>query len=152
MSVKIKLIVIGKCKDKNIKALITEYLKRTKWNIEILELEAKLKNENLAKEEEAKLILSKIPEGYFIFALNEVGKQYNSPALANLMQSKIDQFAGKICFIIGGASGLTEEVNKSANMSLSLGLNTYPHMLARLLLIEQIYRVWTIINNKNYHK
>lgn len=149
---KIKIIAIGKLKDNNIKNLIDEYIKRTKWNIDIVELEAKTSDESKIKAEEGKLLLSKIPEGYYIIALNENGKQYESPQLQKELSKLSNQSSGKVAFILGGASGLSDEVKKAAKLSLSLGLLTYPHMLARLLLVEQIYRIWTIAEGKTYHK
>ncbi|HCR85236.1 MAG TPA: 23S rRNA (pseudouridine(1915)-N(3))-methyltransferase RlmH [Alphaproteobacteria bacterium] len=149
---KIKIIAIGKLKDKNIKALIDEYIKRTKWTIDIVEVEAKTKDESKIKDEEGKLLLSKVPSGYCIIALNENGKQFESPQLHKELNRVANQSSGGIAFIIGGASGLSDEVKKATKLSLSLGLLTYPHMLARLLLVEQVYRIWTIGEGKAYHK
>jgi 23S rRNA (pseudouridine1915-N3)-methyltransferase len=149
---KIKIIAIGKLKDDNIKNLISEYIKRTNWSLEIIEIETKTKDESKIKDDEGKLLISKIPENHFVICLNENGKQYTSPNFAKEMQKISNECSGKICFVIGGASGLSDEVKKRAKLSLSLGELTYPHMLARLLLVEQIYRIWTIANGKSYHK
>ncbi len=150
---KITIIAIGKLNDSNIKSLISEYVKRLPWKINIIELDGgKNKNPDVVKLEEEKLFLSKIPEGYYKIILDETGKLMTSPEFAGQLAKIASNQTGNIAFIIGGAAGLSENMRKSANLIISLGKFTYPHMLARLLLIEQLYRSHMIIEGKSYHK
>ena len=151
---KIVITAIGKLKDDNIKSLIAEYVKRLPWTIKIVEIEAstKSKNPEVLKLEEEKSILEKIPNGFFKIALDERGSLLSSEELARSLAKISTNQTGNIAFIIGGSDGLSENIRKSANLTISLGKMTYPHMLARLLLVEQLYRSWTIIEGKSYHK
>lgn len=149
---RITVIAIGKVKDKNIKPLIAEYIKRTPWKIDIIELESKEREERRMKEDEGKLILSKISDSDFVVALEEKGKEFESPKFAEYLQKLQLNGNSKIKLIIGGAAGISDNLRKRANFILSLGKMTYPHQLARILLIEQLYRAWTIIENRSYHK
>jgi 23S rRNA (pseudouridine1915-N3)-methyltransferase len=146
------LIVVGKLSDKNIQELENDYLKRivipkftiheVKAHSENLELESKdviLKMSEISKNENPYLVL-----------LTENGKQFNSIDFSKwIFEKNVTQ---KIIFIIGGAAGHGEEVIKKAHFKLSLSLLTYPHKLARLLLVEQIYRAVTIKDGHPYHK
>ena len=150
---KVKIIACGKLKDKNIISLIAEYKKRIPWDISIEEVEVKSKPDSpaLLKSQEEALILGKIPDGYFVASLNEIGLEMDSPKFAGFIEKKFTDFGGRICLIIGGSEGLSDKI-KSSYSSVSLGKLTYPHMLARLLLIEQLYRAYTIMAGKKYHK
>ncbi len=151
---KILITACGKLKDDNIKSLMAEYVKRLPWSVKILEHEAGAKNKNpdIVKDAEEKLLLGSIPQGYYRIALDERGKTLSSEELAQSLAKISVTRTGNIAFIIGGAEGLSENVRKSADLVVSLGRMTYPHMLARLLLVEQIYRSYTIIEGKSYHK
>jgi 23S rRNA (pseudouridine1915-N3)-methyltransferase len=136
----IRIFAVGKVKEKNIQALIDEYLKRLKvfGRVEILEL----KDKGIGKESEeiAKLINNNS------YILDDSGANYSSIAFSELID-KCDN----ISFIIGGAEGITNEIKKKAKL-ISLSKMTFTHELARLILAEQIYRAMMIINNRNYHK
>ena len=138
---KVKLVVIGKIKDKNINNIINEYKKRLKLfcNIEIIEL----KDKGMIKEELEikKHLLSKSN-----FLLDEKGLQYSSLLFSELFKEKEE-----ICFIIGGPNGTSTEFKKENNC-LALSKMTLTHEMARTILIEQIYRSFMIINNRKYHK
>jgi 23S rRNA (pseudouridine1915-N3)-methyltransferase len=146
------LIVVGKLADKNIQELENDYLKRIvipKFSIH----EVKAHSENL--ELESKDVILKISEiskneNPFLVLLTENGKQFNSVDFSKWIFEK--NATQKIIFIIGGAAGHGEEVIKKAHFKLSLSLLTYPHKLARLLLVEQIYRAVTIKDGHPYHK
>jgi 23S rRNA (pseudouridine1915-N3)-methyltransferase len=146
------LIVVGKLAEKNIEALEQDYLKRIvtpKFFIH----EVKSHSENL--ELEAKEVLSKVQDiskndKPFIILLMEKGKQFTSVDFSKWLFTNSE--TQKIIFIIGGAAGHGEEVIARANFKLSLSELTYPHKLARLLLVEQIYRAITIKNNHPYNK
>ena len=146
------LIVVGKLADKNISELENDYLKRIvipKFSIH----EVKSHSENLDLEaREVKLKINDIckNENPFIVLLMEKGKQFTSPDFSKWLFEKNQ--SQKIIFIIGGASGHGEEILKIGNFKLSLSEMTFPHKLARLLFVEQIYRAVTIKDGHPYHK
>lgn len=146
------LIVVGKLSEKNIEQLESDYLKRIiapKFFIH----EVKSHSENC--DLEAREVLSKVSDiskndKPFIVLLMEKGKQFTSIDFSKWLFAVSE--TQKIIFIIGGAAGHGEEVITKANFKLSLSELTYPHKLARLLLVEQIYRAITIKNNHPYNK
>jgi len=148
----ITIIAIGKNKDKNLLEISNEYLKRNRWKIDIIELESKEKDSTKIKQKEGELLLSKVKPPDNIIILEEKGKEYFSPDFAKFMQKLQLDNLGNVKFIIGGASGLSDDVRQRANHIISLGKMTYPHQLARILLLEQLYRAWTILENRSYHK
>jgi 23S rRNA (pseudouridine1915-N3)-methyltransferase len=151
---KIIITAVGRLRDDNIKSLISEYVKRLPWTVKVIEVEAsnKSKNVNITKMDEEKLLLEKIPSGFYKIALDETGKLLSSEELARTLAKISVNQTGNIAFIIGGSDGLTKNITKSADLVISFGKLTYPHMLARLLLVEQLYRSFTIIEGKSYHK
>jgi 23S rRNA (pseudouridine1915-N3)-methyltransferase len=145
----IKIIAIGKDRSKDINSLIQEYLKRTRWKIEIIELTpSKTLEPEQQKIYEADLILSKILPKSFAIALDERGATPSSVEFAEI----IDKTEKEINFIIGGANGLANIIREKSDRVISFGRLTYPHMIVRMLLIEQIYRAYTICNNHPYNK
>lgn len=147
---KIFLHTINKVSDSSAESLlIANYLKRIPWSITIQQLELKGKfPSDKQKSLEGDLLLKNVPAGNFIIALDENGGQYSSHDFSKYIH-KIDR---PISFIIGGAYGLSEEIKVKANLLLSLGKMTMPHVLARLILVEQLYRIYTIKENHPYHK
>lgn len=129
-----------------------EYLKRTRWGIKIKEIES-VKNlpTELIKEKEGKLLLAEIPSGSLIISLDERGKQLNSELFAKWIEGKLSK-CGRIYFLIGGAFGLSQEVKDKSSYTISFSEMTLPHKLVRIILLEQLYRAYTIINNHPYHK
>jgi 23S rRNA (pseudouridine1915-N3)-methyltransferase len=149
----ITILTIGRLKNPDMHHLIDEYTKRLPWDIKIIELEVgKPLPDDVAKTEEAKLLMAKIPANSFKIVLDEKGKEFSSPEFAKYLGDLAVKGNSKICFIIGGASGLADDVRKAANVVISLSQMTFPHMLARLFLAEQLYRAHTIISGKAYHK
>ena len=137
-----KIIAIGKIKKKWIQEGIEMYLKRLP-DIEIIEL----KDNNKSKEEYTiKEIISK---NEILVTLNEDGQSFTSKQLATKLLNSQNQ---NIIFVIGGASGLTTSLNNFASWQLCLSPLTFPHEIARLLLIEQLYRAKTITQGSPYHK
>lgn len=158
---KIKLITVGKLKEKYLVQGINEYLKRLQSyaKVEIIEVSDEKAPEHLSeaemlqvKEKEGARILAKIAENEFVFVLAIEGKQYTSEAFAN----EIDQLGihgnSTLTFIIGGSLGLSDTVMQRSQKQLSFGKLTYPHQLMRLILVEQIYRAYRIIRGEPYHK
>lgn len=146
------LIVVGKLGDKNIEDLEKDYFKRL-TSPKLIIHEARAHAEDLAKE--AREVLAKIEdisknENPYIVLLMEKGKQFTSVDFSKWLSNIYERQS--VIFIIGGASGHGEAVIKRAHFKLSLSELTYPHKLARLLLVEQIYRAQTIVAGHPYNK
>ncbi len=147
----IKIICVGKVKEKYFDDALKEYQKRiAKYTkLEIIELPDY--NYDLVKtiNEEGKNILSKILDKDYVVALDINGKKLDSVELSGFINHNI---SNNITFIIGGSYGLSDEVLMRANYSISFSDLTFPHQLFRVILLEQIYRSFKIINNESYHK
>ncbi|MDD3013474.1 MAG: 23S rRNA (pseudouridine(1915)-N(3))-methyltransferase RlmH [Candidatus Gastranaerophilales bacterium] len=154
----INVIAVGKIREKYIKSGIEEFLKRTQpySSVKIIEIEAEtVKYDDQIKKAmdiEGEKILNILSDNSYIIAMDIPGKQLSSENFASEIQKINTQGINQLNFIIGGAFGLNEKVKKRANFSLSLSKMTLPHQLARLFLLEQIYRAFKIINNEPYHK
>lgn len=150
----IKIITVGKLKETYLKDACLEYLKRlSKYTkIEIIELEdSRIDIEKQALEEEKSKILKHISDKEYIITLEINGKQLSSVEFAE----KIDKTLisnSDITFIIGSSYGIHEEILNKSNFSLSFSKMTFPHQLFRVLLLEQLYRSYKILNNEKYHK
>ena len=158
---KVKLITVGKLKEKYLKDGISEYVKRlgrfTKF--ESIELpdektpdNARESENKLILEKEGRLILSKVGDRDYVIALAIEGKQFPSEQFAKEIEQATLKGHSEITFIIGGSLGLSLEVKKRANRLMSFGLLTFPHQLMRLVLVEQIYRAFMIQQGSPYHK
>ena len=147
---KVQLSVIHKISNSSPEGIIiANYLKRIPWQTNIVQLELKDKfPADKQKICEGELLLKSIPTGSFVIILDERGTQFTSKEFAH----RLDSITQPICFIIGGAYGLSEELKSKANLILSLSAMTMPHILARAILVEQIYRAYTIGQNHPYHK
>ena len=143
----IKIICIGKLKEQYLKEGISDYFTRiNKYHkIEIIELP----DSNMEKEKE--LILKNINSKDYIITMDIEGNNISSKELASKIE-KTFITNPNITFIIGGSDGLHKEIKKISNYSLSFSKQTFPHGLFRLILLEQIYRSFKIINNESYHK
>ena len=150
----IKIITVGKLKEKYLKEAQEEYLKRLgKYTkIELIEVEdSKVDDAKQALLEEKNNILKYIDSKDYIITLEIEGKQLSSPELAE----KIDKTFitnSNITFIIGGSYGMHQEVLDQSNFRLSFSKITFPHQLFRILLLEQLFRSYKILNNEKYHK
>lgn len=146
----IHLIVVGKLKDKNIDVLESDYLKRIK-NPPLKIHEVKSCEERL--EDEALEVIKKIESlgsGHIVL-LAEKGRSFDSKEFSGWLYGRLEAHQN-IFFVIGGASGHGQAIQEKANECISLGKMTYPHKLARLLFVEQIYRAGTIKDGHPYHK
>lgn len=151
----LKILCVGKIKENFIKDGIQEYSKRIdgydKFQIiEVKEFNQKTIQQNMS--DEGKLLLKEINDSDFVVTLEIKGKQLDSVELANLITDTFNYKSTSIVFIIGGSNGLSNEVINRSNYHLSFSKLTFPHQLMRLILVEQIYRALTIINNQEYHK
>ena len=157
---KITIVAVGKIKEKFFAQAIDEYKKRLSryCNVEIVEVPDEKAPESMSEKQEEKVklvegerILKNIKEG-FIVALAIEGKQLASEELAKLIEEKKTGGVSHITFIIGGSLGLSKEVLERADMLLSFSKMTFPHMLMRVILLEQIYRAHKISAGEPYHK
>ena len=149
---KLHVIAVGRWRECPERALWQEYSKRLNWECSLKEVEVKqtLPADKL-KIKEAELLLAAVPENTAIIALDEHGKELTSPKFAEMIQNF--QLNGRdIAFLIGGASGHGDAVLKAAERKLSLGTMTWPHMLVRAMLSEQIYRAHAILSGHPYHR
>lgn len=158
---KVKIIAVGKLKEKYLKDGIAEYGKRMSRfaKFEIVELadEKTPDNASIAQnqqimEKEGKRILAKISERDYVVVLAIEGKQLSSEAFSQVIADATLRGYSDIAFVIGGSLGLADKVKKRANLCLSFGLLTLPHQLMRLVLSEQIYRAFMIQQGSPYHK
>lgn len=147
----IKVICVGKIKEKYFIEGVKEYQKRiSKYTkLEIIELPDYNYDVSKTKLEEGKNILSKIKEKDFVVTLEVEGKKVSSLELSAFIDKNISR---NITFVIGGSNGLSEDVLNRSDYSLSFSDLTFPHQLFRIILLEQIYRAFKIINNESYHK
>lgn len=144
---KVTILAIGKCKKNSPEAaIIEEYCKRSSWQITIKE------KDNSNQKDEATFLTSPIPSGAKIIVLDERGENLKSTELANKISSWQTNGCSELCFLIGGADGHLQSTRDKADLILSFGKLTLPHMLMRAVLSEQIYRIQTIISGHPYHR
>jgi hypothetical protein len=158
---KIKIVTVGKLKEKYLRDGIAEYSKRLSRfaNLEMIELADEKTPDRASDSENQKIlelegtrILSKIGDRDFVIVLAIEGKTLSSEEFSKqLEQAPINGFS-TLTFVIGGSLGLSPQVKKRANLSISFGRLTLPHQLMRLVLVEQIYRAFTIQQGSPYHK
>lgn len=157
----IKIITVGKLKEKYLVQGINEYTKRlSKYaKVEIIEVPDEKAPEKLSqaemlqvKDKEGQRILAKIKDQAYVLALAIDGKQPSSEAFAQQINQLGIQGNSQLAFVIGGSLGLSEEVLNRSNAKISFGKMTYPHQLMRLILVEQIYRAFRINKGEPYHK
>lgn len=152
---KITIISIGKFENSPQKSVFETYLKRLKWKIELKELELK-NSKNLSSDElkkgEGELILKALKPSSKIIALDENGKQFKSRDFAKLISDFAVNGDSDLTFVIGGADGLSQEILKKSSLKISLSLMTFPHLMVRAILMEQLYRASTIIDGHPYHR
>ena len=156
----ITIISVGTLKENYLKDAVSEYKKRLSQYARVEEINIKeetIKNEddkseiNRALECEGEKILAAIPKGAGRIALCVEGKQYDSVALASLI-GRLNDESGKIALIIGSSHGLSDRVKRECDIRLSVSSLTFPHQLMRVILFEALYRSFTILAGKKYHK
>ena len=158
---KLKIVTVGKLKEKYLRDGIAEYSKRLSRfaNLEMIELADEKTPDRASDSENQKIlelegtrILSKIGDRDFVIVLAIEGKTLSSEEFSKqLERAPINGFS-TLTFVIGGSLGLSPQVKKRANLSISFGRLTLPHQLMRLVLVEQIYRAFTIQQGSPYHK
>lgn len=158
---RITIVCVGKVKEKYFTGAIDEYSKRLSryCKLEIIEVPdektpdgaSEAVNQQI-KEKEGRRILDKIPEDAYVMVLAIEGKQPDSVELSEKIQKLGVRGESHIVFVIGGSLGLSSEVMKRANETISFSRMTFPHQLMRVILLEQVYRAYRIMNNEPYHK
>lgn len=148
----IKLIAIGKRHESWVQEGIDRYQKRLRapWNLEWVLLPHSSQEDARARQDESERILLKLSPSDYVVLLDERGKLLDSPALARTLQQQIDS-SKNIVIIIGGAYGVSEELQQRANLIWSLSPAVFPHQLVRLILVEQLYRSQEIAAGRPYH-
>lgn len=158
---KISIIAVGKLKERYLKDGISEYAKRLSrfCDLQLAEVADEQAPESLSplqeeqvKKKEADRISDKLKEGAFLIALDVKGGKMSSEGFADTLQACFTAGRSNITFVIGGSLGLDAGLVKKADLSLSLSDMTFPHQLTRLILLEQLFRAFKIINGETYHK
>ena len=158
---KIKIITIGKLKEKYLVEGIKEYTKRLQayTKVEFIEVSDEPIPDKcsdatalIIKEKEGSKVLTKIKDNEFVIVLDVVGKQIDSIGLSKLMEKCMIEGKSTITFVIGGSLGHGKEILNRANFALSFSKMTFPHQLMKLIMMEQIYRGFKIMKNESYHK
>ena len=148
---------VGKINEPYIKEGVETFTRRisnyypVEWNIIATPKNAGVLSEMDLRKKEAEVILNLLSKDDYLVALDERGKSMSSEQLATFIQTRANESAKQVVFLIGGAFGLHESVLKRAGYTWSLSLLTFPHQLVRLILAEQVYRACSIIRNEKYH-
>ena len=158
--IQLTLITVGTLKEDYLREAASEYKKRISQFAKIDDVNLKecpIKNEDdrseiaRALDTEAEKILAAIPDGAYKIALCVEGRQYDSPELARVL-SEASARTGRLALIIGSSHGLSDKVKNAADLKLSVSKMTFPHQLMRVILLEGVYRCFTITAGKRYHK
>lgn len=158
---KITIVAVGKLKEKYLKEAVSEYSKRLSrfTEIEIIEVDDEYTPDSLSvaqesqvKKKEAERLLKRVKQGSYVVLLDLAGEQTTSSGFSAKLENVMLSGNSHITFIIGGSLGLDQSLIKVADYRLCLSKMTYPHQLARVILMEQIYRAFKIIKNETYHK
>lgn len=156
----VTIIAVGKLKESYLRDGCGEYIKRLGafCKLNIIEIDEEKASTNPSESEiqniiakEGQRIIQKLPKGAAVIPLCIEGKEYSSPEFSQLIEN-ISMQSSHICFVIGGSFGLSSELKQKGINKLSFGKMTLPHQLARMVLLEQIYRAFSISNNSKYHK
>lgn len=150
----IKIVCVGKIKEKYFSLAVEEYYKRiSKYtNIEIVELpDEGLSDEKVVLKKEKEKIMKCIDNKSYLILLDREGQEISSIDFAQKLDFTLIHHSN-IIFVIGGSYGVDEEIKQRANLSISFSKLTFPHQLFRVILLEQIYRAFKILKNESYHK
>lgn len=158
--INVTLIAVGKLKESYLRDGCNEYIKRlgAYSKIKIIEINEERAGDNPSSneikaiiEKEGERIAAKIPKGAVVIPLCIEGREYSSPDFSRLIEN-ISLETSQLCFVIGGSFGLSDTIKSMGKYRLSFGKMTLPHQLARMVLLEQIYRAFSISNHSKYHK
>lgn len=150
---RLHVAAVGRCKAGPERALYEHFARRVTFPLDLIEVEEKRRLPAKAlKKREAELLVARVPEGALLVALDEKGKPFTSLAFAKRLGQWRDDGIRDVAFLIGGAEGLDEALLKRAALVLSLGPMTWPHLMARAMLAEQLYRAQSILAGHPYHR
>ena len=158
---KVTILAVGRIREKYFKDGIAEYAKRLRrfCDFSIIEVDDETAPEKLSeaemrivKRKEADRLAKHIDKNAYVIAMEVKGRRFSSEMLADHINDCMNRGRGNIVFLIGGSNGLDEDLSRSADIAISVSDMTFPHQLMRLLLSEQIYRAFKIINHETYHK
>lgn len=152
----ITLITVGKCKNANFRKIAQDYIQRIGYYASLQEIQVKEEKASPdaqnAIQKEGQRLLQAIPQNAVVIALDPKGQHHTSEAFAQKLAHMGTHGQSRATFIIGGAFGLSIEVQARASWCMSLSHMTLPHEMARVILLEQLYRAFTIIRGESYHK
>jgi 23S rRNA (pseudouridine1915-N3)-methyltransferase len=154
---RLKIICMGKIKEGFVREGVAKYVRYLKpyADIEVKELTeekiASLKDAPLIRKREAEKIFKTTPAGALLVALDERGQEFTSHEFASFVNGALESGIREMAFVIGGAMGLDESVIERANKAIAMSRWTLTHEMARLVVLEQLYRAFTIIKGKTYH-
>lgn len=154
LALRITLVAVGRARGGPEAALVDDYVRRLRWPFTLVEVQARkatLQGDAL-KAEEAQAIRAKLPPGAALVALDERGRLLDSRGFAGALGSFAEAGRRDVALIIGGADGLDAGLRDQADLVVALGRLTFPHMLVRALIAEQIYRAQTILDGHPYHR
>lgn len=145
---KLLIISVGKKHDPSLAEAVDDFTSRVNH---YAPLEWKLVSPDKDAEKEGRAILKSLDDRDQVVLLDERGKEVDSPGLAGLIEKQLNASTHRLVFVIGGAYGVSDEVRKRAHTTIALSRLVFPHQLVRLILIEQIYRAFTILRGEKYH-
>ncbi len=146
------ILAVGRLKKGPLFELFSDYQKKIRWAFNLHEIESKYRDPAMMKDDENQRLLNLIQPNAFVVAMDERGNGLKSLDFAKTIQNLENNGEDHIQFIIGGADGLQDPIRNRANLLLSFGQQTWPHMLARVMLAEQIYRAQQILVGHPYHR
>lgn len=158
--INVTVIAVGKLKESYLRDGCAEYIKRLRAyaKVNVVEVDEEKVGDNPSQAQidnairkEGERILKKIPKSAVVIPLCIEGREYSSPDFSALI-GRISLESSSVCFVIGGSYGLSSEIKAFGKLKLSFGKMTLPHQLARMVLLEQLYRAFSISNNSKYHK
>lgn len=150
---RLTVVAVGKIRGTPYEALLQDYLRRFTSSTTIIEVdERKALSSTQLRQREGELLAEKIPPASYAVALDPRGKIFSSENLATFLQQRQDDGTRDMAFIIGGADGLSDDILARTRLRLSLGAMIWPHLLARVMLVEQLYRAQQILAGHPYHR
>lgn len=150
---RITIAAVGRLRAGPMQDLLAEYLRRLTWPCDLKEVEEKRQMPPEAlKRREGELLLQSLPKQARLIVLDGRGKALTSEAFARVIQDHREAGTGDLAFAIGGAEGLSEAVRAAAERSIAFGAMTWPHLLVRVMLAEQLYRAQSILTGHPYHR
>lgn len=149
---RLTIVAVGRVRTGPVVALCEDYVRRLPWSVDLHEIEVKQADAAIQRRREGERLMAALPDRAFVVALDAGGKALDSAGLAEQLAAWRDQGRRELAFVIGGADGLDEAVLGRADFVLSLGPMTWPHLLVRVMLTEQLYRASSILSGHPYHR